>query len=602
LLVKKCLFIEIMVLLAEVSSLKVPALREELKARGLQAYGRKQAMVERLVEHLKASSSSSSGADTTTEKASAVDSSTLASAETDEEGGKKTDRLTKEPVAPKAAEPLKDLLANVTRKLSSNSASDESRHQSPKKYPTVPIGLPPPPASMLSGLPPPPASMLNPKESSPKPSPKPVPLPAPPGMNPERAAMLNRNLQREEEQARRSKTTSSFEGRRERSRDKRRTRSSSPRRKRSSSPRSRKRKRSPKRRRSPSPARRTPHSGDRSRGSATDAFGRSDKTRAPGSRSRRTKKRSSSRDSGEKRRREGKRRRDDRSRREDDRKRRKSRRSRSRQREERRRSPSPVSNRMEEDNDSSSSLSRPRTPSPEKVRVPKSRHRTTESLFMTGFKRPLRTKQLLKDISEYGKVKSFWMNPIKTHCYVTFEDQESSKRCRQAMYGRLYPSDMPKQFAGRLTVEFCSNALAAEKAGGGDVVLATKNIAPPDEPLGLNLLLERVERQTVERGRRKGGQVDILFRKTRSRPHIYWLPLTKEDIARKEEKKKQQHLELERTVTNAQSSSGDRKERRKREEGDKRRSDRRRRESDTRDRRSHRERDEVKDKKGSRKD
>merc|ERR1712060_194698 len=160
-----------------------------------------------------------------------------------------------------------------------------------------------------------------------------------------------------------------------------------------------------------------------------------------------------------------------------------------------------------------------------------------------------RTKQLLKDISEYGKVKSFWMNPIKTHCYVTFEDQESSKRCRQAMYGRLYPSDMPKQFAGRLTVEFCSNALAAEKAGGGDVVLATKNIAPPDEPLGLNLLLERVERQTVERGRRKGGQVDILFRKTRSRPHIYWLQLTKEDIARKEEKKKQQHLELERQTT-----------------------------------------------------
>jgi len=588
-----------MVLLAEVSSLKVPALREELKARGLQAYGRKQAMVERLVEHLKASSSS--GTDTAAEKVSAVDSSMTAPAKPDEEGGQKTDKLTKEPVAPNAAEPLKDLLANVTRKLSSNSASDESRHQSPKKFPTVPIGLPPPPASMLSGLPPPPASMLNPKESNEKTSPKPVPTPAPPGMNPERAAMLNRNLQREEEQARLSKT-SSFEGKRERSRDKRRTRSSSPRRKRSSSPRSRKRKRSPKRRRSPSPARRTPPSGDRNRGSGTDAFGRSDKTRAPGSRSRRAKKRSSSRDSGDKRRREGKRRRDDRSRREDDRKRRKSRRSRSRQREERRRDLSPMLNRMEKDNDSTTSLSRPRTPSPEKVRVPKSRHRTTESLFMTGFKRPLRTKQLLKDISEYGKVTSFWMNPIKTHCYVTFEDQESAKRCRQAMYGRLYPSDMPKQFAGSITVEFCSNALAAEKAGGGDVVLATKNIAPPDEPMGLNLLLERVERQTVERGRRKGGQVDILFRKTRSRPHIYWLPLSKEDIARKEEKKKQQHLELERTVTNAQSSSGDRKERRKREEGDKRRSDRRRRESDTRDRRSHRERDEVRDKKGSRKD
>jgi len=601
LLVKKCLFIEIMVLLAEVNNLKVPALREELKARGLQSYGRKQAMVERLVEHLKASSAS--GTDTTAEMVSAVGSNTTASAKPDEEGGNRVDKLTKEPAAPNAAEPLKDLLANVTRKLSSNSASDESRHQSPKKYPTVPIGLPPPPASMLSGLPPPPASMLNPKdsgqESSPKPAP--LPLPAPPGMNPERAAMLNRNLQREEEQSRRSKT-SSFEGRRERSRDKRRTRSSSPRRKRSSSPMSRKRKHSAKRKRSPSPARRTPRSGERSRGSGTDAFGRSDKTRAPDSRSRRTKKRSLSKDSGEKRRREGKRRRDDRSRREDDRKRRKSRRSRSRKREQKRRDLSPVLKKMEPDNESSTSLSRPRTPSPEKVHVPKSKHRTTESLFMTGFKRPLRTKQLLKDITTYGKVLSFWMNPIKTHCYVTFADQESAKRCRQAMYGRLYPSDMPKQFAGRLTVEFCSNAVVAEKAGGGDVMLTTKNIAPPDEPVGLNLLLERVERQTVERGRRKGGQVDILFRKTRSRPHIYWLPLTKEELARKEEKKKQQHLELERTVTGAQTSAGDRKERRKREEGDKRRGDRRRRESGTRDRRSHRERDEVRDKKGSRKD
>lgn len=174
---------------------------------------------------------------------------------------------------------------------------------------------------------------------------------------------------------------------------------------------------------------------------------------------------------------------------------------------------------------------------------------------MKGFKRPLNTKHLLKHITKFGAITTFWMNNIKTDAYLTFEDEDAARACRKAMWGRRYPPDMPPICSGKIDIEYCSSAVVAEKSGEPEPV--KKQGAPPVEPAGISELLERSEGRPVKR-RRVGGQVDSLFQKTRTRPLLYWMALTDDEIKKKETKKRLGHEELLRTVERRGSGRSER--------------------------------------------
>jgi hypothetical protein len=42
----------------------------------------------------------------------------------------------------------------------------------------------------------------------------------------------------------------------------------------------------------------------------------------------------------------------------------------------------------------------------------------------------------------------------------------------------------------------------------------------------------------------KVNQLDLLFRKTKTKPHLYWLPLTDEQVAAKQKANQQGHFFL----------------------------------------------------------
>lgn len=43
----------------------------------------------------------------------------------------------------------------------------------------------------------------------------------------------------------------------------------------------------------------------------------------------------------------------------------------------------------------------------------------SSALYVKGFVRPLIIRSVQELFGKYGKVKRFWMDSIKTHCYVT---------------------------------------------------------------------------------------------------------------------------------------------------------------------------------------
>jgi len=87
----------------------------------------------------------------------------------------------------------------------------------------------------------------------------------------------------------------------------------------------------------------------------------------------------------------------------------------------------------------------------------------SEALLIEGFKRPLNTLKLTNQLNEFGPVKRFWINHIKTFCYVVFEGKNEAAKCRSTMDGMFYPTDQPKIHAGELRVKYITGEEANRK-------------------------------------------------------------------------------------------------------------------------------------------
>ncbi|KAI3930639.1 hypothetical protein MKX01_037085 [Papaver californicum] len=99
--------------------------------------------------------------------------------------------------------------------------------------------------------------------------------------------------------------------------------------------------------------------------------------------------------------------------------------------------------------------------------VPPSSKPPTDSLRIDHFLRPFTLKAVQEFLAKTGSVSSFWMDPIKTHCYVTYSSVEEAKDTRNAVYNLQWPTN-----GGRL--------LVAEFVDSQEVKMKVE--APPQSP------------------------------------------------------------------------------------------------------------------------
>ncbi|XP_026434270.1 cyclin-dependent kinase 12-like isoform X4 [Papaver somniferum] len=99
--------------------------------------------------------------------------------------------------------------------------------------------------------------------------------------------------------------------------------------------------------------------------------------------------------------------------------------------------------------------------------VPPSSKPPTDSLRIDRFLRPFTLKAVQELLAKTGSVSSFWMDPIKTHCYVTYSSVEEAKDTRNAVYNLQWPTN-----GGRL--------LVAEFVDSQEVKMRVE--APPQSP------------------------------------------------------------------------------------------------------------------------
>ncbi|CAM6043949.1 unnamed protein product [Sphagnum compactum] len=194
--------------------------------------------------------------------------------------------------------------------------------------------------------------------------------------------------------------------------------------------------------------------------------------------------------------------------------------------------------------------------------VPPSTKPPTTSLKIDKFLRPFTHKAVKELLANTGAVQSMWMDQIKTHCYVMYSTVEEAVATRNALYNLQWPPQ-----GGRLlTAEFVEPEEVKIRCDGEKA--ATSNAPttrgpvpanntpaehvisapPPTHPSSLppvpasGLLpppplppppRERPPMPSKQEMESQGPTLDDLFKKTRAKPHIYYLPLTDQDVAAK---------------------------------------------------------------------
>ena len=83
-------------------------------------------------------------------------------------------------------------------------------------------------------------------------------------------------------------------------------------------------------------------------------------------------------------------------------------------------------------------------------------------IHITHLTRPFTVNQLKELLVKYGSLKTnekkqpseplFWIDAVKSHCYVAYETQSDAEQARQALHNITWPASNPKQ----LNVDFSS--------------------------------------------------------------------------------------------------------------------------------------------------
>ncbi|KAG6384419.1 hypothetical protein SASPL_155763 [Salvia splendens] len=171
--------------------------------------------------------------------------------------------------------------------------------------------------------------------------------------------------------------------------------------------------------------------------------------------------------------------------------------------------------------------------------VPPSSKPPTNSLRIDHFLRPFTLKAVQELLGKTGTVTSFWMDHIKTHCFVSYSSVEEALETRNAVYnlqwptngGRLLVAEFvdPQEVKSRVEAPLASPAAPSPTTGTAASTKGTacpgKGQAEPPTSTPLPAAEKVVDPPIVT--------LDDLFRKTKAPPRIYYLPLSDEVVASK---------------------------------------------------------------------
>ncbi|KAL3672153.1 hypothetical protein V7S43_002816 [Phytophthora oleae] len=147
--------------------------------------------------------------------------------------------------------------------------------------------------------------------------------------------------------------------------------------------------------------------------------------------------------------------------------------------------------------------------------------RTT--LRIDNFVRPFTLNAVKALVQEFGNYVEggFWMDAIKTHCFVTYPSSETTEKTRAALDGKAWPPENGRSLSAKL-VDFT----AMEVSQYGEENIPSR--------------LKSKDSRNTQATQRQKVTIDEFFQKTETKPVLYYLPLTDEQVEEKKKLRSQQ--------------------------------------------------------------
>ncbi|KAJ1919114.1 hypothetical protein H4219_002163 [Mycoemilia scoparia] len=175
-------------------------------------------------------------------------------------------------------------------------------------------------------------------------------------------------------------------------------------------------------------------------------------------------------------------------------------------------------------------------------------------IYIKNFVRPLMVRQVEEILNKYGETKEIWMNWLKSRCYARYTTIEQAKEAHKNINGMEFPAGSGRHLAcGFLRDNQMADLIEAEekaryenqtlelKNDGGNVTLVApgvsveiKGASNPEEKLDSSHSSENMT--AVNNDAKDEPSADGFF-KTRAEPHLYYKPLTEEQVQAKSQEK-----------------------------------------------------------------
>ncbi|CAG8606441.1 8228_t:CDS:2 [Funneliformis mosseae] len=173
--------------------------------------------------------------------------------------------------------------------------------------------------------------------------------------------------------------------------------------------------------------------------------------------------------------------------------------------------------------------------------IPPSQHEPTSTLHVKNFVRPLTIPMVRNLLEQFGRIEYFWMDKIKSHCYVKFEKLESAILARESLWHTIFPPETGRPLELEfLTFEQAQGLIveAEEKSAksghgasreardkrlngnnnlGNAAAIQFPIPAPPSQPTSNVKVIS----------------LDTLFSKTSTKPTLYYKTVSQEDAKAK---------------------------------------------------------------------
>lgn len=169
-----------------------------------------------------------------------------------------------------------------------------------------------------------------------------------------------------------------------------------------------------------------------------------------------------------------------------------------------------------------------------------------KTLHVKNLVRPFTQNQLKDLLGKHGTLveNGFWIDRIKSHCYVVYTDEDDAVATRQALHGIKWPATSPKildvDYAdedemARDTEGFLGRKKEKEREANAEKDEIKEPSVEEEKPMET----EEKEEEEEEDQKNAGNLLDNLFKKTKTIPCLYWLPLTDEQIATREREREE---------------------------------------------------------------